>query len=347
MRHETKSSDIRGNQTPSSCLSRTFAVGALIFVLTVLIAACSTNPEPASPTKAEFVPVTIENCGRSTTYASVPERAVTLNQHATEIMLALGLADKIVGTAYIDDEILPEYTSAYSGIPVIAEQYPSKEVFLNTEADFAYGGFRSAFTAEGVGTRDELEALSINSYLTKIFCVQDREDAPPIQEVYDDILNIGRIFGVQSKATSLVDTMKSDIASITSALEGVDDKSRVFVYDSGDDAPFTASCCGTAQLVVELAGGENIFGDVPGGWATVSWEEVIDKDPQVIILIDADWSTADEKQEFLLGNAALSSISAVQEKSFVRIPFSFTVPGVRINLAIKDLAAGFYPDRVN
>lgn len=317
---------------------------------TAVAPAPTAEPQPTSapaPTaEPAFAPVTIENCGTSTTYDSIPEKAVALNQHATEIMLALGLEDHLVGTAYIDDEILPEFQDAYNEIEVLSAQYPSKEVFLNTEATFAYGGFRSAFSEDGVGLREDLSSLGIDTYLTSIFCIQDRVEAPSIDEVYDDILNIGSIFGVEDRAEDLVHDMEHDLEEVSEALEGVDDALRVFVYDSGDEAPFTASCCGTAQLVVELSGGENIFEDVPGGWATVSWEEIIDRDPEVILLIDSDWSTADEKAEFMIDNPALSDITAVKDRAFIVIPFSFTVPGVRNSMAIEEVSHELYPDHV-
>ena len=105
------------------------AVGSAIALLTH-------SPTPA----ASAAPVTIENCGVTTTYAQAPRRAVTLNQHATEVMLSLGLADRMVGTAYMDDTILPELAEAYAGVPVIAEEYPSKEVLLAAQPDFVFGG---------------------------------------------------------------------------------------------------------------------------------------------------------------------------------------------------------------
>ena len=90
-------------------------------VLLLILSACAVPVAPIaeSTATAETVahdapagdssfPVTIKNCGRTTTYDAPPQRAVTMNQAATEIMLALGLADQMVGTAYLDDAILPQ-----------------------------------------------------------------------------------------------------------------------------------------------------------------------------------------------------------------------------------------------
>lgn len=119
-----------------------------------------------APTGDSSFPVTIENCDLTTTYDAPPQRAVTMNQAATEIMLALGLEDQMVGTAYLDDAILPQYESAYASIPILSDNYPSQEVLFGVEPDFVYGVYRSAFNDEAAGSRAELAELGIASYLS-------------------------------------------------------------------------------------------------------------------------------------------------------------------------------------
>ena len=71
----------------------------------------------------------VSNCGVFSKVYKSPTRAVTLNQGATEIMLALGLQDKMVGTAYLDDEIWPEFQAAYNKIPALSGgAYPTVKV---------------------------------------------------------------------------------------------------------------------------------------------------------------------------------------------------------------------------
>ena len=123
-------------------------------------------------------PLTIDNCGFEVTYEAAPEHAITMNQSATEIMLALGLQDKMVGTAYLDDTILPEYEDAYNSIPVLAAEYPSKEVLLGAEPDFGYGSYSSAFGEEAAGPRQDLLDLGITSYVSPMAC-EDRSCVPP------------------------------------------------------------------------------------------------------------------------------------------------------------------------
>ena len=305
------------------------------------------TPAPAAP--AAYAPVTVESCTAvqdeegevqtgtaSYVYNESPSRAITLNQHVTEVMLALELQDRMVGTAYIDDEILPQYQAAYQSVPVLAEEYPSREVILGQNPDFLYGGFRSAFGDNAAGSQEELNKIGIGTYLTSSICNIGSPDT--LDDVYTDISAIGDIFGVADRADALVKAMSEEVADAASQADKTGDALRVFMFDSGDDSPYTAVCCSMFTNMIETAGGENIFDDVDGRWKTVSWEEVIDRDPELIVLTEADWSTSQEKIDLLLGNPALADITAVKEQRFVVLQFSSLVPGIRNATAIAELA---------
>ena len=307
----------------------------------------SGTPEPEAP--ATYTSVTVESCTAvqdeegevqtgtaAYTYTEAPSRAITLNQHVTEVMMALELQDHMVGTAYIDDEILPQYQEAYGSVPVLAEEYPSKEVILAQDPDFIYGGFRSAFGDDAAGSQEELNELGIGTYLTSSICNSGSADS--LDDVYTDIRTVGKIFGVSDRAEALVKDLEREVADAAPQAGGSGDALRVFMFDSGDDAPYTAVCCSMFTNMIETAGAENIFDDVDGRWKTVSWEEVIDRDPELIVLTEAGWSTSQEKIDLLLGDPALADITAVKEQRFVVLRFSSLVPGIRNATAITQLA---------
>ena len=89
--------------------------------------------------------VTYTSCGVQHTLTKTPSRVVTMNQGVTEFMLAMGLADKMVGTAYLDDAIWPKYAGAYSGIPVLSSSYPDEATLMSAEPDFLLGSYASAY----------------------------------------------------------------------------------------------------------------------------------------------------------------------------------------------------------
>ncbi|MDE2815909.1 MAG: ABC transporter substrate-binding protein [Chloroflexota bacterium] len=316
----------------------------------LLIAACGVatmqpaETEAAMPEKeaeSAYEPVTIENCGITITYEQPPKRAVALAQHATEVMLTLGLQDQMVGTAYLEDPILPDLADAYAQVPVLSDTYPSREVFLGAEPDFVYGGWSSAFKDEVAGSRESLLELNIGSYLAHANCLESKAT---IEDVFTDFLTIGKIFGVSERAEAYVAGKRERLAEIHAITEGVDAKVKVFVYDSGDEAPYTAAGTGIVNALLEEAGGINIFADVEGGFATVNWEAVIERDPDVIVLHHATWSTAEEKIEYLKKTEVLAALRAVQEERFVIVEFTATQPGPRSVDVIETLFNGFYPE---
>ncbi|MGG1658774.1 ABC transporter substrate-binding protein [Brevibacillus sp. NRS-1366] len=289
---------------------------------------------------AENKPVTITTNGIEMTYPEAPRRAVTLNQHVTEIMLALGLADRMVGTAYLDDQILPELKEAYDKVPVLSDKYPNKEVMMATNPDFVYSGWKSGFGDKGVGSMEDLEKAGIKSYLQE----SSNKPGPTVDDVFADIQNIGKIFRIEDKANELIGKMKQEIDQTVSKIGTVDKPLSVFVYDSGEDQPFTAANNYMTSLI-RLAGGKNIFDDIQKGWAEVSWEEVVNRKPDVIVVVDYGDKTVEQKKNLLLTKREIADIPAIKNQRLVVLPLSAASEGVRAPIALKILAEGLYPEK--
>lgn len=296
---------------------------------------------------SDSFPLPIENCGLTYTYEAPPKRSVILNQAATEIMLALGLEEHMIGTAYLDDEILPEYQAAYEKIPVLAKEYPSQEVLFAAEPDFVYGSYSSAFEDEAAGSREELSRVGIASYVSPAACADKtlRPNPVTIDAVYSEIRDIGHIFGIGDRAEALITEMQAKLAAVKAKIGPKTKLVKVFWFDSEDKGAYTGACCGAPNEIIKLAGAENIFADVEGSWATVSWEEVVARNPEAIVLTQAEWSTAEEKIALLKNTSAYANIAAVQREHFIIIPFSATSPGIRNVSAVEDLARGLYPEK--
>lgn len=318
-------------------------IGTFLFLSAWLLLSGCTGEAVKTDLQAEQTAQTetivIKNEGVVLEYEEAPKRAISLNQHVTEIMLALGLEDSMVGTAYLDNDIYGPLQAAYDKVPVLAEQYPSKEQVISVEADFLYGGWESAFNEKNIATRQELKELGINSYLQS----SSVNIAPTLEDIYSDIRNISKIFRVEDRGEALIDQMNQEIDKITSQLPEVIEPLDVLVFDSGETDVFTATQ-NFMNTLVTMAGGNNVFGDVEGNWATVSKEEAVERQPEVIVVIDYGTTTAEQKIEFLKRDPALSQTPAVQNKNFVILPLSAASEGVRVAEALEILAKGFYPD---
>ncbi|MFC0472631.1 ABC transporter substrate-binding protein [Halalkalibacter kiskunsagensis] len=281
--------------------------------------------------------VEIQNGDHTLTISEVPTRAVTLNQHVTEVMLALGLEDHMVGTAYLDDEVLPEWKEAYESIPVLAKRSPSQEAFLDVEPDFAYAGWSSAFNEEGIGSIEQLQSFGINAYLHQSSTIV----GPTLEDIYDDIRNIAKIFNVRGRGEALISELDDDIEQLKKRIPSDQSEARVFIYDSGDTAPFTVGQNFLNQIIT-LAGATNIFSDVDKNWAEVSWEEVVERDPEVIIIVDYGEITADQKRHQLLTHPALTDVTAIKDENFIVLPLSSAAEGVRVAKALEIVVEGLY-----
>ncbi|MFF5784009.1 ABC transporter substrate-binding protein [Streptomyces sp. NPDC012693] len=308
--------------------------------LVSLLAGCAAPAEQAPAAKAApGFPYTVTNCGVKTTYQAPPKRAVTMNQHVTEIMLALGLEKSLVGTAYLDDAILPAYKKAYDTVPVLAKEYPSKEALLAANPDFVYGGYTSAFTAKDGRGRDDLRRAGIDTRLNTEYCPTG---SPSVDDLYREVTEIGRTFGVPDRAATWITAARGTVAATEKRLKGVEPVS-VFVYDSGDKTAFTAGGKGIGNELITRAGGRNVFADLDKPFGDAAWEQVVARKPEVVVIYDYGSTTVEQKKRRLLDDPALKDVPAIRNRRFAVLPLSDTVLGVRVPAAVDKLAAQLHP----
>lgn len=270
------------------------------------------------------------------------QKAVTLSQFMTEMLLALDLGDRMVGTALLDNPILPEFKEAYEKILQlkIGEGHSvSKEGFMATGADFV-SGWDSSISEQTTGSPQELIEKDIAPFMAKSYSADATVDT-----VYEDFELLGKIFGVQDKSTEVINKMKSDIKSVTNKLGNIKDEDRVkmMVYDSGEkDAMVVGS--GLANNLIELAGGSNIFGkDAKKPYINVSFESIVAQNPEVILVTDfMAGQPVKEKIEFLKSHPALKDVSAIKNNKIYVVGLADLSPGVRNPKLIEEMYGYFY-----
>lgn len=321
---------------------RSIACWSVVSAIALVAAGCtSTSASDAGQAAAPGFPITVDNCGVTTTYERPPTRAVALNQHAIEVLLALGLEDSMVGTSFLDDAILPEYQGAYDRIPVLADEYPSYEALLTVEPDFVYGGWDSAFDDKEGRARQRLSDAGINTHLN----IEDCSAEPATMATVDEeIRTIGKIFGVEERARHLLDLLHRDLAETAESVNGVEPV-RVAVYDSGEASVFTSGGKGIGNQMIEAAGAVNLFDDVQKVWADVSFEQFADRAPDVILIYDYGDESVEQKKAFLTAHPMLAHVPAIVHRRFAVLPLSSVVVGVRVAKAVDSLARQLHPAR--
>ena len=294
---------------------------------------------------AAFAETTVKSCDRDVIFAEPPKAAVSHDINITELMLVLGLADRMVGYTGISgwNKLDAEMREGVGELPELAEKYPSKEVLIGADADFFFAGWNYGMKVGGEVTPETLEPFGINVYELTESCIHiGAKPKVSMDDMYNDLLNLGRIFDVEEKAESLVAAYKADLAEFTGGLETADEPLKVFVYDSGEDKPFTAGSYAMPTALIEAAGGVNVLDDVEKSWARVDWETVVDKNPEMVVIVNYGNVTAEQKRDFMRSNPALSGIDAVKNDRFVTLEYVEATPGPRNIKAVKKLAEAFW-----
>jgi len=293
--------------------------------------------------EATKYPLTIHSCNREVTFNEAPKHAVSHDINMTQMMLALGLKSRMAGYSGVSGwkSVTPEMQSLLDGLPELAAKYPSVETLLNANVDFFFAGWDYGMRVGGDLTPQTLQPLGINVYeLTESCAFVMKRPAATLDDTYNDLRNLGKIFDVQDRANALIADMQNQVAEIRKDLPA--DKPRVFLYDSGEDRAMTSGRLGMPQALIDAAGGRNILDDVDASWTRVNWETVVERNPQVIVIVDYSEITAEQKIEFLLKNKALQSVDAIKNQRFIVIPYVQATPGIDNVLAVETLAKGFH-----
>ncbi|MGY2260803.1 ABC transporter substrate-binding protein [Pseudomonas sp. SDO55104_S430] len=293
--------------------------------------------------EATHYPLTVQSCNREVTFQQAPKHAVSHDINMTQMMLALGLKPQMAGYSGVSGwkSVTPEMQSILDGLPELAAKYPSVETLLNANVDFFFAGWDYGMRVGGDLTPQTLQPLGINVYeLTESCAFVMKRPAATLEDTYNDLRNLGKIFDVQDRANALIGEMQAKVAGIRKNLPA--EKPRVFLYDSGEDRAMTSGRLGMPQALIDAAGGRNVLDNVEASWTRVNWENVVERNPQVIVIVDYGEVTAEQKVQFLLNNKALQSVDAIKQQRFIVIPYVQATPGIDNVLAVQTLAEGFH-----
>ncbi|MFX4292009.1 ABC transporter substrate-binding protein [Streptomyces bohaiensis] len=347
-------------------MKRPIAVAVAVCTSTVLLAACG---EPSGRDAADdgasagYGTREVTDCsGTTSTFTAPPERVATVTTSVLEFLLAMGLEDRVAGVQAVGPGAFPaDLQETADGFPKLGGEYVpgnfvpvQREQLLTAEPDFVIGGWPSNFdSSAGALSQQELTERGIPSYYAFAAACDRTEPVTDLSVVYRDVENYGAIFAEEDAATAVVDGMKETVAAVREAV-GDAEPPAVFSY-SWEDGRGDAYAVGNQNLsnaVITLAGGENIFGDVDAVYQSVGWEDVVDRDPDLIVLEVFGKATEEEfdavvaeVEEFFLDHPALQNVTAVRNRAFLPvIAESYYIGGVRNAEAVEKLAGVLHPD---
>ncbi|MFD9703620.1 ABC transporter substrate-binding protein [Lentzea sp. NPDC059081] len=317
---------------------------ALALASLLLVTGCGAT---VAQDTSESDPVTVTNCGQQVTFDRVPSKVVTNDTGITELMFALGLKDRMAGYVVDSGNTVDLQTSPwkadFEGSRHLADKI-SKEVVQGAGADLVFAGWNYGFSESTGFTPDALKQLGIGTYQLTEACRngvgKQRGIMPALDALYTDLRNLGTIFRVSDRAEELVRSYQRRVEEAGALMAGKP-RPKVFLYDSGQDQPFTSGRNAAPQDVIGKAGGENVFGDLNDSWTTVNWEAVVERSPDVVLIVDyadGEANTPAQKQAFLEGFAPLANSPAVKGKRFFSLPYAALVEGPRNPASVEAFA---------
>lgn len=312
----------------------------LIFVCLLLsgMAGCSDSAPEIQNTNTEGFTLNNAILGEDYpfSYTEVPKRIVSLASPATEMLLALGLEESIVGYAMQDNEIPAQYKAAFESLHCITQDWTvSKEMVLALEPDFLMfwngsADYDHAFlTANGIST----------------YTMTSDVNGAKIESVYDDFTNMGKIFGREDRAAEIIAAMKAKLDPVAARTKDLTPVSAAYVDAySSEEAVFTAGDALVADIF-RTAGAENVMNHTDDPWMNVSWEEMAAADPEWIVIgVYEGVEDADYWIEYLENHPAMRETSAVKEDRYIVVGLADLTVGERIADTVGLLASRFQPE---
>ncbi len=316
---------------PSATPVRTVAA----VVATEPSAAPTPTPERAAEPTATSAPepsaerVLTDDAGREVSLpATAIRRIVSLAPSATEILFAIGAGDRVVGR---DD--FSNYPAETAGIETVGSFTPDIERIVDLEPDLTV-----AATITSPSVIEKLEAAGIVVWIA---------DSPDVRGVVGSIQRLGEAVGLAEEAAVVAAALAEDIEAIVQTVAQAEQRPRVFhELDATDPSkPYTVGPGNFVHDLIVLAGGDNVFADAPTPFPQVGFEEVLVRDPEVIILADAPFGTTVDAVKARIGWDVIEAVAndrmlAVSQELSDQI----SRPGPRIAKGLEAFARFLHPE---
>ncbi len=249
-----------------------------------------------------------------------PQRVVVIEALYGEIMVDLGAAELVVGTAES-----PDIPDELQGKPSVGPSFsPSVETILALEPDLVLGAWGEV--------RDQLERAGV-----PVFTAGGQAGyIAGVTDLFGAIRAVGRAIGLSEKAAELIGLISVDIVAIEGAVLGRQGVAAAFLFMQTPDSPPYAIGRGTIEHELLLrAGGVNVFADVDG-FPQVSLEEVLARDPHVIL-------THPTQVEHVYNSQQLKDVTAIREGHVYGIS-SAELTSTRVADALREMAKRMHPE---
>lgn len=307
----------------------------------------------ANPTQ---YPLTVENCGSTLTFAQAPARSVTIGQAATEMLYALGVGDKVVGTSLWFNNVLPPFKALNDNIERLANNEPSFESVIAKRPQLVAAELEWVVGPQGVvGTREQFHELKIATYLLPSDCEgkdnrvgADGTRLEPfrVDTIYKSIRQLAEIFDVQDRGQQLNDELKARLAKSVATVhsKGLKQASALVWFSSAEMAsdPYVAGHKGVPEFMLQTLGLRNVV-QSDEEWPAVGWETIAKANPTVLVIprMDRRRYPADDHEQklaFLRSDPVTRNMDAVKHNRIIILDAMALQASVRTFEGLEQLA---------
>ena len=319
---------------------------APMILLLALTACAAEEAESASrngDASEDHYPVTVENCGYEVELGAAPERIALMETAPVTILDGLGAFDRVVIRAgdfpeeYYDDAL----HSRIEGVPSLSEELDasghltlSQEEIIAHEPDLVLG------LPEGA-TREGLADGGAEVLEQEIYCPEFDEDAS-FSHVYDEIGRYGKIFALEDEAQAMVESLSARVEEAGRGAEAEDRTAAVLYPSVGGGPVYAYGRASMAHPQLETLGFENVFAESTERVFEVQAEELVGRDPDILILLyQGDPDGVEDAVRSLPG---AETMTAVQEGAVLTHLFNFTEPATPLSVDGLELIAEHFQD---
>jgi iron complex transport system substrate-binding protein len=319
----------------------------LMYIATIVIIVCIVSASfiyvnyigNSSETNNQNKISVVDDQGYTTNLTSVPQRIISLAPSNTQILFAIGVGNRVVGVTDYDHYPynFAAWVAAGNMTSVGDFSTPNKETIALLQPDL--------ILATNIHDAD---VVTLRSLGYKVLVLNPTD----VNGVLKDITIVGKATGATQNATTVVNSINSQISSITAKITAAHlAKPRVY-YEVWNDPLMSAGSTSFINDVIAKAGGQNIFENETRQYPTINSEVLIQKDPTVILLPTDMGNTGQApfygSVEQVKERPGWSAISAIQNNKVIVVDGDlFAQAGPRIAEQIAAAAKAFYPDLFN
>lgn len=290
-------------------------------------AAPTEAPSPTAESAAFPLTVT-DSLERQVTISQRPARLISLAPSVTEMLFAVGAGDQVIGvTSYCT---YPPEATTREIVGGFAANTISMEKIVSLEPDLVF--------VENKLQQPVIDAL--NELQIPVVAVA----ASTVAEVYDNIAFVGQVTGHPAEAAQVVTSMQSRIDAVVARLADIPTSDRLTVFwEVWDEPLMTAGPNTYISQAIELAGGVNVFSDVEQNYPQVSLEEIITRNPAVIMSPDTHGEKLDV--DLVMQRPGWAGIDAVKNsRIYVMDGDLVSRAGPRLADVVEEMAHDLYPE---